>query len=501
MVATGTDRILRIDTGGGDGPRVWTDLPGKYVGLGGRAMASQLVCSEVPPDCHPLDAENKLVLAPGFMSGTTALSGNLFIGSKTPLSDYLAVATSRGGAAEALARLGYAAVVIEGKPRSDALHTIHISPDRVEVLPADHERGTTCRELASRLPGPEVSVIGIGPAGERRMLAAVATVCDAGGAPSRRFGRGGDGAVMGAKGIKAIVVDARNSDPRKPAKPKLFRAAWKRFLEHMGPAADGASLPDFPECPNCGGKPCPDLTAENTPARNAGHTSSRILRPAVDVAWAFGQVTGLDAPGIERLEIMCEEYGLDPVETGMTLRVAVQAGLLGRGDTARALELVREAGEGTVMGQMLGSGAAVAAACLGVAHIAQDDHARLEKELLDQLTGGNGRAELTCRLLVVSMALEMVGYCPYMALSVLKRPGSFQAVIDAINAVYGLSMTHDDMMRLSEGTLRNEREFNARVAKAREADQYRLHPPANLLGPFGALFDNTGPARECSYEL
>ena len=81
------DKILRIDMGGGGGPRFFEQPVGEFAGLGGRALTSAIVAREVPPLCHPLGAENKLVIAPGLLSGTTgAMTGRLSVGCKSPLT-------------------------------------------------------------------------------------------------------------------------------------------------------------------------------------------------------------------------------------------------------------------------------------------------------------------------------------------------------------------------------------------------------------------------------
>jgi aldehyde:ferredoxin oxidoreductase len=111
------DKILRIDMGAEGGPKLTEEPLGDYAGLGGRALTSSIVAKEVPPLCHPLGADNKLVIAPGMLSGTAAsMSGRLSIGTKSPLTGGIKEANSGGQAAQVLARLGYAAIIIEGKP-------------------------------------------------------------------------------------------------------------------------------------------------------------------------------------------------------------------------------------------------------------------------------------------------------------------------------------------------------------------------------------------------
>ena len=105
------DKILRINMGAEGGPQINETPVGEYAGLGGRAMTSGIVANEVPPLCHPLGEDNKLVIAPGLLSGTAAsMSGRLSVGCKSPLTGGIKEANSGGQAAQVLARLGYAAI-------------------------------------------------------------------------------------------------------------------------------------------------------------------------------------------------------------------------------------------------------------------------------------------------------------------------------------------------------------------------------------------------------
>ena len=113
-------KILRIDMGAKGGPKTSEAPLGDYAGLGGRAMTSAVVSKEVPPLCHALGAENKLVIAPGMLTGSAAvISGRLSVGCKSPLTGTIKEANSGGQGGIALARHGYAAVILEGKPATD----------------------------------------------------------------------------------------------------------------------------------------------------------------------------------------------------------------------------------------------------------------------------------------------------------------------------------------------------------------------------------------------
>ena len=110
------DKIARIDMGAAGGPTVTVSGVGEYAGLGGRAMTSLIVAAGVHPLAHPLGAENKLVISPGMLSGTAgAMSGRLR-GMKSPLTGTIKESNAGGQAAQVMARLGYAAVILEGKP-------------------------------------------------------------------------------------------------------------------------------------------------------------------------------------------------------------------------------------------------------------------------------------------------------------------------------------------------------------------------------------------------
>src|SRR6056297_1418499 len=128
------DKILRIHMGGENGPEFKTEPLGDYAGMGGRGLTSAIISSEVPPLCHPLGEDNKLVIAPGMLSGTiAAMSGRLSVGCKSPLTGGIKESNAGGQAAQVLARLGYAAIVLEGKPKDDTFYKIIINKDGVRI--------------------------------------------------------------------------------------------------------------------------------------------------------------------------------------------------------------------------------------------------------------------------------------------------------------------------------------------------------------------------------
>lgn len=244
------DKILRIQMGPDHAPRFTTEPIGDYAGFGGRAMTSAVVSKEVPATCHPLGEENKLVIAPGLLSGSAAaMSGRISIGCKSPLTGGIKEANSGGQPAQVLARLGYAAIVLEGRPADDKLYKVFINKDKVEILPADDLKMLgnydTVEKLVSEY-GDKISCISIGQAGEMKLGAATVACTDMELRPARHAGRGGVGAVMGSKGIKAIVLDDTGMSMRKPADPDKFKEANKTFVEGLrNHPVTGKGLPAY----------------------------------------------------------------------------------------------------------------------------------------------------------------------------------------------------------------------------------------------------------------
>ena len=229
------DKILRIDMGAEGGPKATEVPPGAYAGMGGRALTSGIVAKEVPPLCHPLGEDNKLVIAPGMLSGSiAAMSGRISVGCKSPLTGGIKEANAGGQAAQVLARLGYAGIVLEGKPKDDTLYKIFINKDGVKITADNSLKMLGNYALVDKIKaeyGDKVACISIGPAGEMKMSAASIACTDMEQRPTRHAGRGGVGAVMGAKGVKVIVLDDTDMKMRSPKDPEKFKEANKNWVE------------------------------------------------------------------------------------------------------------------------------------------------------------------------------------------------------------------------------------------------------------------------------
>jgi aldehyde:ferredoxin oxidoreductase len=547
------DKILRIDMGAEGGPQIKESPVGDYAGLGGRAMTSAIVAKEVPPTCHPLSAENKLVIAPGLMSGTAAaMSGRLSIGCKSPLTGGIKEANAGGQASQVLARLGYAAIVLEGKPKDETLYKIFINKDGVTIQPDNSLKGLPNYDLVDKMKaqyGDKIACLSIGPAGEMKLGAASIACTDMELRPTRHAGRGGVGAVMGAKGVKVIVLDDTGKTMRAPKDPEKFKAATKTWVKGLqGHPVTGQGLPAYGTnvltnvLNEAGGYPTynfkqgrfdgaakisGETQAELETARGglATHGCHRgcIIRcsgtyndkdghfltkqPEYETVWAHGGNCGIDdLDAIAQMDFLDDNYGLDTIEMGATIGVAMEAGLLKFGDAQGAINLVKEVGQGTPLGRILGSGAAVTGKVFGVERVpvvkgqampAYDpravqgigvtyattpmgaDHTAGYAVATNIMNVGGsvdplkaaGQIELSRNLQIATAAIDATGMCLFIAFAVLDQPETFQALIDMINAFYGLSLTGDDVTALGKSILKNERDFNARAGFTAQQDR------------------------------
>ncbi len=216
------------------------DYPGKYLKdyLGADGLGSKIVYDEVPPGVGALDPENRLVVAAGPLCGTSAQSAcNHSIITKSPITEFTMITShSNGNFGPRLKFSGYDALIIQGA--SDYPVMLYINDGSPEFLDASDLWGKGAWEsndrITQRLGDPKISADCIGPAGEN--LVRIACVV------SDKYhvaGRGGIGAVMGSKKLKAIAVKGTQKIPiadegRFAEKSKAWR---KMNMENSGAQA------------------------------------------------------------------------------------------------------------------------------------------------------------------------------------------------------------------------------------------------------------------------
>jgi aldehyde:ferredoxin oxidoreductase len=566
------DKILRVKLGEAGGPKTVEEPLGDYAGLGGRAMTSAVVAREVPPLCHPLGEENKLVIAPGLLSGSNAaMSGRISVGCKSPLTGGIKEANSGGQPSQMLARLGYAAIILEGLPKDDTLYKMLINKDGVSIAPDNSLKMLGNYDLVERMKseyGEKIACISIGQAGEMKMSAASIAFTDMELRPTRHAGRGGVGAVMGSKGVKVIVVDDEGMPRREAKDPEKFKEANKAFVAGLKQhAVTGQGLPAYGTnvltnvVNEAGAYPTHNFStgqfdgaskisgesqAELENARGgdgaATHGCHRgcIIRcsgtfydkdgnyvtkqPEYETVWAHGGNCGIDdLDVIAELDRMDDDFGLDTIEMGATIGVAMEAGIAKFGDGQAAINLLKEVGQGTPLGRILGSGAAVTGQAYAVERVpvvkrqampAYDpravqgigvtyatstmgaDHTAGYSVTANVLgVGGSveatkpeGQVELSRNLQIATAALDATGMCLFIAFAILDQPDTLQAYMDLMAAMKGEAYTADDWTAMGKSVLKMEREFNAAAGFTPQDDRLPSYFKKESLAPHNVTF-------------
>ena len=540
--------------------------------MGGRGLTSAIVSKEVPPTCHPLSEDNKLVIAPGMLSGSAAaMSGRISVGCKSPLTGGIKEANAGGMASQMIGRLGYSAIVLEGKPKDDTLYRIYINKDKVEIKADKSLKMLGNYAVADKMKaeyGDKVSCISIGPAGEMKMAGASVAFTDMEFRPTRHAGRGGVGAVMGAKGVKVIVVDDAGCKVRSPKDADKFKEANKAFVAGLRKhPVTGQGLPTygtnvltnvineagayptknfmwgrFDGCSKISG----ETQAETENARggegSATHGCHRgcVIRcsgtyydkdghyltkqPEYETVWAHGGNCGIDdLDAIAMLDRLDDDFGLDTIEMGATIAVAMEAGIAKFGDAQAAINLVKEVGQGTPLGRILGNGAAVTGRVFGVERVpvvkgqsmpAYDprgvqgigvtyatttqgaDHTAGYAVTANILgVGGSvnplkpeGQIELSRNLQIATAAIDSTGMCLFIAFAILDQPDTFQALLDLLGSFGGQKLTGDDVVGLGKSILKMEREFNAKAGFTKEMDRLPDYFKKEKLPPHDVTF-------------
>ena len=196
--------------------------------LGGHGLTSAIVDREVNAEADPLGPENVVVYAAGIFAGTVVPNGGrLSVGGKSPLTGGIKEANSGGSAARALAELGLRAVKVTGQ--ADDLSVLVITADGGKLVLAPELEGLGSFDTVDRLwkqYGDKVSLICTGPAGEMGSKAAAVLVTTSD-HHMRAAARGGLGAVMGSKKLKALVIDGAGGPGVTVADPAALKAASK----------------------------------------------------------------------------------------------------------------------------------------------------------------------------------------------------------------------------------------------------------------------------------
>ncbi len=374
--------------------------------LGGRGLLARILLDEVDATTDPLGAGNKLIFAPGLLVGHMLSSTDrISVGGKSPLTGGIKEANAGGRTGLHMTHMGIHSLIIEDKPEDEAFWVLHLSLNGAKWEKADDLAGLGVYETAPKLLekyGDKVAIALIGPGGEMQMKSAGIQNLDKDKIPSRIAARGGLGAVMGSKRIKAIVFDNASGQRPPIVNPEAFKVAQRDYtksvMEHpqsvtyrdYGTAAMTqltqrfAGIPvhnfsrgTFDDVEKIGGEALREFTltrgAPSDPSHACmagctikcsnvfgGEDGKIIVSPleyeTIGLMGSNLDINSLDAIG--RLNWHVNDLGLDSIEVGAALGVAAEAGLMQWGSESDAQKLLDEIRAGTELGCLLGNGAA-----------------------------------------------------------------------------------------------------------------------------------------------
>jgi aldehyde:ferredoxin oxidoreductase len=393
-------RYLRIDVS--TGSATWVPLQEDVLRrfLGGVGLATYLMHRESRAGVKPLDAEAPLIFCLSPLVGTPLTTSAKFaVVAKSPLTDRLNDALSSSHFAISAKRAGCDAIVITGKSPEPAL--LVIDDGHVSVRSASELWGLPVQETTTRLSaelGPRFHTAVIGPAGEN--LVRYATISH----DQRHAGRGGLGAVMGSKCLKAVAVaGSQRAEVADPA--SVVTAAKELSRRSFGPATAKyrelgtvANLLAFNRLAALPTRNFQEGTFEAAAALsgeelNAAHRIARhscaactigcehiyaaadgVVRLEYETLFALGPLCGIgDATVVLRAAQLCDQLGLDTISAGATIAFAMECaekGLLAEpglhfGNAERLLELLEQIARRKRLGDLLAEGTRRAALRIG----------------------------------------------------------------------------------------------------------------------------------------
>ena len=527
----------------------------KYYLLGARGLTSQIVHDEVPPRCDPLGSENKLILANGILTGSPfPNSARTSIGAKSPLTNGIKEANVGGRPSFMLAKHGIRALVFEDV--SSELKILLINENRIELLPGNEYKGLGNYELHRKLRskyGEKIGLYSIGPAGEHRLPSATVAANDLEGYPSRHAARGGLGAVMGSKGIKAIVIIPSKESKVKVHDLKKFREASTPFAKHLAETKkvfstfgtalnmrimsehqglptknfqfgsfdkisniDGEKLHELVMArggkknlacsPNCVIK-CSNLIVDE----NGNHITSSLEYETMCLNGTNLLIDDLDS--LAKIDHFCDDVGIDTIEFGGTVGVAMDCGKIPWGDAEAVFNILdKEIRENTKIGKLYGNGVRNIGKKLNAQRIPEikgqgisaydprvfkgmgvtyatspmgADHTsgaaiagRIPSQTKDygELTKNEGKFDLSFELQVYTTVLDSMGCCYFIGPSY----ENMEIITAAINAMYNTDLTRAEVINIGKHILKTELAFNEKAGITKDTNDvpefFKLEP-------------------------
>jgi len=555
-------------------------------------MTSTIVRDEVPPLCHPLGPNNKLVFAPGIVTGTAApTSARISVGAKSPLTGGIKESNAGSAWPQYIASMQIKALVVEGQPKEKGKYWMarltwdaKAGQPKVEFFPADEYKGQDLYEVYPKMFqrfGRKVSIAGCGVAGEYGYANSGIVFNDLLNRPSRYSGRGGLGAVMASKGLKFIVVDSKGGTEVAIADKALFEQGTKKLADALRTHAvtkpkGGLNTYGTAVLVNimneAGGYPTRNFSSgrfegaaktsgeaifEGNKVRLGKELYNHACSPGCIIQcsntwykpdrtehtscveyesdWALGANCGIDnLDNIAEMIRLCNAYGLDTIETGTTLAVAMEAGVIPFGNGKKAIKLVQEMGKGTALGRILGGGTEFTGKAYGLTRVPTvkgqsmpayepravkgigityatttmgADHTAgytIAPEILS--VGGKadplspqGKAELSRAFQATTAFIDSTGHCLFIAFAILDIPSGFEGLMEECNGVLGTNWKSEDAAKIGTEILRKERAFNEAAGLSKERDRVPEFMKYEPLPPHNQVYDVPDSALDSVY--
>ncbi|MEM3601204.1 MAG: aldehyde ferredoxin oxidoreductase family protein [Candidatus Bathyarchaeia archaeon] len=380
--------------------------------IGGRGFGIKILFDEVPKDADPLGLSNKIIFTTGPLTGTKAQSASRWMAQfKSPLTGAYCRSVGGGFFGSELKFAGYDAVVVEGCSKKPVY--VWISDEKVEFREASHVWGMTTlgtKDFLLEETDGKARIAMIGPAGERLVRFSAIVTDD-----MRTASRGGGGAVMGSKNLKAIVVrgskrpsihDEKAFDEavreqidayRKNPAFEHFKSLGTNSIVYLFYTMGNFPTYNFKQIPFEGAQRfSPDVLASYVVKHNGCYgcmircwkTFKLTKGPYAGVAWDFpeyethwsygGVLGNCNIESIAYANMLSDLYGLDTISTGVAIAFATELyekGLISKsetdglelrwGDPEIIVELVRRIALRTGIGNLLGEGVKRAAEVIG----------------------------------------------------------------------------------------------------------------------------------------
>jgi aldehyde:ferredoxin oxidoreductase len=531
----------------------------------GRQFIAHILTNEVEPTCEPLGRRNKLILAQGWFSDTNlSTAGKISVGGKSPLTGGIKEANTGGYFGRRLSRLGIKAVIVEDTPlKGTPTKVLHITGKEISLIDSPELQyelvDATIAFLRERF-GKNIGILCIGPAGEYLMHGAGVACPDDRDIQIRYAARGGLGALMGSKGIKAIVVEVDQSVQAEIADPELLKATIKEvstllaedpksknrklygtldimemanrigivptrnFSEGSFEGTAAMTGPSFSDLVarrggvGRSGTPCvPGCTIQCSNVMPDENGKKIIASLQYESMSLLGPNLGIgDVDGIGELNHLCNQVGVDTIETGAAIGVAMESGVIPFGDLEGAKDLVRQIGKATPLGRILGNGAKFTGQAFGNPRIpvtkgqampAYDPRALKGNGVLyvtstmgADHTSGNAfetvksndplgkenQVSNSRQLQIRAALLDTMGVCIFIRPAFVKKQS---LLVDLFKAKFGWELTYPQIRRIGADILDAERQFNEKAGVSEKFMRIPEFMRDEPLPPNNTVFD------------